>query len=90
MQCFRDFLIYYNDVDVKPFIQAVEKVLDFWRERDINMCKDGVSVPGLTMKYLFSNLDEETYFSLFDGKNQDLYELFKDNNTGKIMVRAQS
>ena len=46
------------------------------------MFKDGVSVPGLTMKYLFSNLDNETYFSLFDKKNSDLYDLFKDNNTG--------
>ena len=28
----------------------------FWKERDIDMFKDGVSVPGLTMKYLFSNV----------------------------------
>lgn len=83
MQSFREFLSWYNNLDVKPFVEAVEKMLDFWRERDIDMFKDGVSVPGLTMKYLFNMLDNETYFSLFDKANSDLYDLFKDNNTGK-------
>ena len=46
------------------------------------MFKDGISVPGLTLKYLFSFLDEQTYFSLFDKPNSDLYHLIKDNNTG--------
>ena len=82
MQTFRDFLIWYNDLDVEPFVEAVKKMMDFWRERQIDMFKDGVSVPGLTMKYLFSFPDEQTYFSLFSDRNKDLYDLFKDNNTG--------
>ena len=40
------------------------------------------SVPGLTLKYLFSFLGRQTYFSLFDQANSDLYHLIKDNNTG--------
>ena len=44
--------------------------------------KDGISVPGLTLKYLFSYLSPQTYFSLFDQANSDLYDLIKDNNTG--------
>lgn len=82
MQSFRDFLIWYNNLDVQPFVIAVEKMLRFWRERKIDMFKDGVSVPGLTLKYLFEFLDDETYFSLFNEKNKDLYDLFKENNTG--------
>jgi len=82
MVSFRDFLVWYNNLDVEPFVIAVKKMLDFWREREIDMFKDGVSVPGLTMKYLFHFLDEQTYFSLFNEKNKDLYDLFKDNNTG--------
>ena len=54
----------------------------FWRERKIDMFKDGISVPGLTLKYLFSYLSPQTYFSLFDQANSDLYHLIKDNNTG--------
>ena len=54
----------------------------FWQERKIDMLKDGISVPGLTLKYLFSFLGHQTYFSLFDQANSDLYHLIKDNNTG--------
>ena len=82
MQTFREFLVWYNNLDVEPFVVAVEKMMAFWREREIDIFKDGVSVPGLTMKYLFNFLDEQTYFSLFNEKNKDLYNLFKDNNTG--------
>ena len=52
----------------------------FWQE--IDMFKDGVSVPGLTLKYLFSYLSPQTYFSLCDKANSDLYHLIRDNNTG--------
>ena len=46
------------------------------------MCKDGISLPGFTLKYLFSYLLLQTYFSLCDKANSDLYNLIKDNNTG--------
>ena len=46
------------------------------------MFKDGVSVPGLTLKYLFSYLSLQTYFSLCDKANSDLYHLIRDNKTG--------
>ena len=49
----------------------------FWKERNIDIFKDGVSVPGLTMKYLFSNVPD-TYFSLFTEKDKDLYYTVKD------------
>ena len=82
MSTFKDFLVWYNNLDVVPFLEALEKMSAFWQERKIDMFKDGVSVPGLTLKYLFSFLDEQTYFSLFDKTNSDLYHLIKDNNTG--------
>ena len=50
------------------------------------MFKDGISVPGLTLKYLFSYLSPQTYFSLFDQANKDLYHLIRDNNTGGLSI----
>ncbi|CAH3030538.1 unnamed protein product, partial [Porites evermanni] len=82
MQTFENFLVWYNNLEVVLFIEAVEKMSQFWRERKIDMFKDGISVPGLTLKYLFSYLSPQTYFSLFDQANSDLYHLIKDNNTG--------
>ena len=82
MSTFRDFVAWYNYLDVVPFLEAVEKMRQVWQERKIDMFKDGISVPGLTLKYLFSFLDEQTHFSLVDQANSDLYHLIEDNNTG--------
>ena len=82
MSTFKDFLVWYNNLDVVPFLEGVEKMSQFWQERKIDMFKDGISVPGLTVNYLFSYLSPQTYFSLFDQANSDLYHLIKDNNTG--------
>ena len=51
METFRDFLIWYNNRDIVPFLGAIDKMSEFWRDRHIDIFKDGVSVPGLTMKY---------------------------------------
>ncbi|CAB4020669.1 Hypothetical predicted protein, partial [Paramuricea clavata] len=81
MTTLRDFLVWYNNLDVVPFLEAIDKMSNFWQERNIDMFKDGVSVPGLTMKYLFSNIPG-TYFSLFSEKDKDMYYSMKDNNVG--------
>ncbi|KAK3741920.1 hypothetical protein QZH41_001681 [Actinostola sp. cb2023] len=70
METFREFLVWYNNLDVAPFVEAVEKMMVFWQERKIDMFKDGVSVPGLTLKYLFNGLNDKTYFNLFNEKKQ--------------------
>ena len=54
----------------------------FWQERKIDMFKDGISVSGVTLKYLLSYLSSQTYFSLLDQANSDMYHLIRNNNTG--------
>ena len=81
MTAFKDFLVWYNNLDVVSFLKAVEKMSQFWQERKLDMFKDGISVPSLTLKYLFSCLSPQTYFSLFDQAKNDLYHLIKDNST---------
>ena len=78
---FREFLIWYNNLDVVPFLEALDKMSDFWKDRKIDIFKDGVSVPGLMMKYLFSNVPD-TYFSLFGEQDKDMYYTMKDSNVG--------
>ena len=65
MQTFEDFLVWYNNLNVVPFIEAVEKMSQFWRERKIDMFKDGISVAGLTLKYLFSYLSRHLKLASF-------------------------
>ncbi|KAJ8017821.1 Krueppel-related zinc finger protein 1 [Holothuria leucospilota] len=81
MQTMKDFLTWYNNRDVVPFLEALEKMAQFYRERYIDVFKDGISVPGLTMKYLFQKAKSEP-FALFDKKNKDLYYTFRANLVG--------
>ena len=78
----RDFLVWYNNRDVVPFLQAIDRQFDFYQQRGIDMFKQGISVPGLTLLYLFNDLPEKTYFTIFNEKNKDLHDLVKDNICG--------
>ena len=82
MTTLRDFLVWYNNRDVVPFLQAVDRQFDFYQQGGIDMFKQGISVPGLTLLYLFNDLPEKTYFSIFNEKHKDLHDLVKDNICG--------
>ncbi|KXJ22829.1 Zinc finger and SCAN domain-containing protein 22 [Exaiptasia diaphana] len=82
IQTFREFLVWYNNRDVVPFCDALEKMSTFWREKRIDMLRQGISIPGVTLTYLFMTLEPDIFFSLFDEKNKDLYYSFKSNMVG--------
>ena len=82
MTTLRDFLVWYNNRDVVPFLQAIDRQFAFYQQRGIDMFKQGISVPGLTLLYLFNALPEKTYFTIFNEKNKDLHDLVKDNIIG--------
>ena len=82
MQTMRDFLVWYNNLDVVPFLEAISKQTIFYQQRGIDMFKDGISVPGLTLLYLFNDLPANTYFTLFSEKHKDLHRLVKEQIVG--------
>ena len=82
MKTFRDFLIWYNNTDVVPFLEAIEKQFHFYKLRHIDMFKDGISVPGLTMTFLFDTLPRDIYFTLFNQKDSHLHDLVRNGITG--------
>ncbi len=64
MKTFKDFLEWYNKLDVLTFIEAVEKMKEFYRLKRLDIFKDGVSLPGLVTlvwKYLIKSTDSEIY-----------------------------
>ena len=79
MKTMRDFLMWYNNRDVVPFLDAIDKQFAFYKQQNIDMYKDGVSVPGLTLLYLFNELPSNTFFTVFNQTNSDLHLLVKDN-----------
>ena len=82
MKTMRDFLVWYNNRDVIPFLQAIDKQFAFYQQHNIDMFKDGISVPGLSLLHLFNDLPNDTYFTVFNRTNSDLHQLVKDNIVG--------
>jgi len=76
MSPLKDFLIWYNNKDVTPFIQALQAQIDMYSRLNIDLLKDGISVPDITLKYLFQTLPPDTYFSLCNEKQKEIHTLF--------------
>ena len=82
MQTFKDFLKFYNNLDVKPFVIALERLTAFYRSKGLDRFKDAMSVPGLACRYIFSTVENGCFFSLFNEENKDLFKTFKDGICG--------
>ena len=53
MQTFADWLRYNNDLDVASGLEALEKMRNFYTEKGVDILKDAVSIPGVSLHYLF-------------------------------------
>ena len=56
----------------------------FYQEKKLDILKDGVSLPGLVIKYLMKSTDAK--FSLFEQKDEDLYKLMKSGIVGGFSI----
>ena len=52
MKTFSDWLRYYNNLDLAPGLEALEKMRNFYTEKGIDILKDAVSIPGVSLHYL--------------------------------------
>ena len=73
-----DLLVWYNNIELIPFLEAISKQTVFYQQRGIDMFKDGISVPGLTLLYLFNDMPSNTCFTLFNEKHKYLHHVVKD------------
>lgn len=62
----------YNNQDVGPSREATKKLAEFFRDIKLDIHKDGLSISGLSLKYLWAVKDAGSEFKLFNG-NEDLY-----------------
>ena len=85
MKTLKDMLIYYNNADCKPFVLAVEKQIQFFRSRGLDI-KTSISIPGLAIQYLFSQKDKNSCIMMYGENNQDLYYLVKQNIRGGLSM----
>ncbi|KAK3098713.1 hypothetical protein FSP39_022331 [Pinctada imbricata] len=83
MSTMEDFLVWYNNLDVEPFVKAVEKMQDFYFEKGIDIFKVAMTIPGIARQMLFQASKESgASFSLFGEKDKDLFKTIKNNIVG--------
>ena len=80
-----DYLKYYNNLDVKPLIQAITKHKKFYYDIGFDMHKDAISLSGLAEKIMFKNSHEQEYENTHfhtehvfdeDGNNQESVKVY--------------
>ena len=47
---------------MEPMLEAIKKMYLYYQNQNVNIFKDGISVPGLTLKYMFQDLP--SYFTI--------------------------
>ena len=83
MKTFRQYLEHYNNLDVGPFVEAVEKMQVFYFDQDIDLLKVAISVPGVARKMAFKAAREfGAHFSLLHRNDDDLFYTLKKNVVG--------
>ena len=75
MRTFGDWLRYYNNLDVAPGLEALEKMKSFYTERGIDILKDAVSLPGVSMHYVLRGAIERGADLYCPGREE--YEMLK-------------
>ncbi|KAJ8329414.1 hypothetical protein O5D80_002429 [Batrachochytrium dendrobatidis] len=62
-----DLLIDYNNLDAKPGVEATKKLGNFFQSLNLDIHKNGIFVPRLTLKYLWHTKSKDCEFQLFKG-----------------------
>ena len=47
MKSFKDFLMWYNNKDVIPTLEAMQKMIEFYHQKEVDMLKLGCTLPNL-------------------------------------------
>jgi hypothetical protein len=68
-------------LDVRPGVEATKKLGHFFQTLNLDMHKDGISIPGLTLKYLWHVKDKDCEFQLFKA-NEEPYQKFRGSFVG--------
>lgn len=81
MQSMRDYLTYYQMLDVTPFLAAVANQVQFYSEKGLDLFKSAVSLPGISFKYVFDSFPKAR-FMLFNSSTCDIHKALQSQMTG--------
>ena len=77
MKSFKDFLIWYNNKDVVPTLEALQKKIEFYHQMKIDMLKMGCTLHKLAKNCLHKSTDSK--FHPFTENDKDLLEKIRED-----------
>ena len=80
MSTFRDFVKWYNNKDVVPTLEAMQKMMEFYHNKGIDMLKLGCTLPNLTNICLHQSTKHK-FFPFVESDN-DLHDKIREDMTG--------
>ena len=80
MSSFKDFLRRYNKKDVVPTLEAMQKMIAFYHDKDIDMLTLGCTLPNLANICLHKSTDAKFY--PFTEADKDLLEKIREDVVG--------
>ena len=80
MSTFRDFVKWYNNKDVFPTLEAMQKTMEFYYNKGIDMLKLGCTLPNLANVCLHQSTNHK--FFPFVESHKDLHDKKREDMTG--------
>ena len=80
MKSFKDFLMWYNNKDVVPTLEAMRKMIEFYHQKEIDMLKLGCTLPNLATICLHKSTDSKIY--PLTESDKDLFEKIREDMVG--------
>ena len=84
MQNFSDFLKCYNNKDVVPTLEAMQKMIEFYHNKGIDTLKLGSTLPNLANICLHKPTDSKFY--PFTESDKDLLEKIREDMVGSPSI----
>ena len=80
MSSFKSFLRWYNKKDVVPTLEAMQKIIAFYHDKNIDMLKLGCTLPNLAN--ICSHKSTDAQFHPFTEGDKDLLEKIREDVVG--------
>ena len=80
MKSFKDFLKWYNNKDVVPILESMQKMIEFYQKKETDMLKLGCTLPNLANFCLHKSTDSKFY--PFTESDKDLLEKIREDMVG--------
>ena len=80
MKSFKDFLVWDNNKDVVPTLEAMQKMIEFYHQKEVDVLKLGCTLPNLENICLHKSTDSKFY--PFTQSDKDLLQKIRQDMVG--------